>query len=165
VTELFGKNYEVMIIEYNKPVLIIDSDTLLIITTELIEALHSDDELQGLVGHEIAHSIFNERGREIKERVKKSGDPSAIHALAVIELSCDAIVARTLLLLGRDPRAFVRLIESLERNYAKDGESYHPAAEVRRKFVEGITPSTPVKAQQSAAFKALKSSLFLTRNH
>lgn len=164
VTELYGKNYEILIIKYNKPVLFVDSDALLVLTTELLQQLQSDDELLFLIAHEIAHSIFNEKSKAIKEILADHNVAALIHDLAVIELSCDAIAARTLLHLGRDARAFADLNDKLDRSYKHEWGNYHPAASVRRSLVENLTRSSTSQAHQSNSLKAIKSALYLALN-
>lgn len=163
-TELYGKNYEIIVIQYNKPVILVDSDAVMVITTELLQQLKSDDELLFLVAHEIAHSIFNEKSVAIKSALRDKTEPSLIHALAVIELSCDAIAARTLLHLGRATLSFADLSDRIDRSYEHEKVNYHPSAALRRSFVESIASCPAIKARQSDSLKNIKSALYLASN-
>jgi Zn-dependent protease with chaperone function len=137
VTKLYSRNYKIVLVEFDKPFLMVDSDAVLILSTELLKDI-SDDELLGLVAHEAAHSIFREKSLQLKAA---NQTPEVLSYLALIELSCDAIAARTMMAINRPPLAFLTFIKKIESNYSEDNSnapSYHPTATSRIKIIKQI---------------------------
>jgi hypothetical protein len=137
VTELYNRNYKIVLVQFDKPFLMIDSDAVLIISTELLKDIN-DDELLGLVAHEAAHSIFRDKSVQLKA-AKPSKE--VLSYLSLIEISCDAIAARTMLAMNRQPLAFLEFVKRIEREYAAEKETglnYHPTASDRIKIIKQI---------------------------
>jgi hypothetical protein len=136
VTELYSRNYKIVLVEFNKPFLMIDSDAVLIVSTELLKDI-KDDELLGLIAHEAAHSIFREKSLQLKAANQTA---EVLQFLALIEISCDAIAARTMMAINRPPLAFLQFIKKIERDYSeeKENNNYHPTATSRIKIIKQI---------------------------
>lgn len=132
----FGKNYEVFLVEFDKPVLIIDSDCVLVLTTELLKEVKDDDELLGLALHEIAHSLYSDKSIQLQELLTgKKLKAEAQEQLALIELSCDAFAVRSMMALKRQPLKFLEFIVECEKKYKSNGDdSYHPSGDFRLKL-------------------------------
>jgi len=92
-----------------------------------------DDELAGIVAHEMAHAYF-------MVEIRKARKNSDQLAMRVIELKCDAVAMLTLKLLGHDPadylRALCRMNDITKRNgYTIDFWS-HPSIGERSQFAQ-----------------------------
>ncbi|MBV9924478.1 MAG: M48 family metalloprotease [Acidobacteria bacterium] len=154
VLSVYGVDYELFVIETPKPSLFLDSDAVMVLTTGLISRARSDDELSGLIAHEVAHARFAQRtaaakallaGLTAEGKGQSDGAWQALRELSRIELECDAVAARTLLTLGQDPGEFVRGIRRIEQDFpdevARGGEygvDWHPPAEVRLRVVTAL---------------------------
>jgi hypothetical protein len=137
ITSLYNKNYKIVLVQFNKPFLMIDSDAVLIVSTELLKDIN-DDELFGLIAHEAAHSIFTEKSKQLKAADQTK---EVLNYLALIEISCDAIAARTMLALNRPPLAFLQFIKRIEADYSEEkanAPNYHPTATSRIKIIKQI---------------------------
>ena len=143
--KIYQKSYKLVLVDYNKPVLIIDTDSVLIVTSEVLKIANAE-ELFGLIVHEEAHSIFRERTQALKGLLHSDKKNEAIKALALIELMCDNIAAYTLRATAQDPLAFLRLISRAEEIYPADTieNNFHPSG---RKRLDVITT---VLQQQTA---------------
>lgn len=137
---IYGKTYKIILLEYDKPVLIIDTDSVLIITTEVLKISRSDDELLGLILHEVSHSIFRKKSDQIKRALNSGQREDALKNLALIELMCDTIAAYTLKSMGRDPLAFLQLVVRSETMYTPDrnNDNYHPSGKKRLAIISKV---------------------------
>ena len=145
--DLYGKKYEISVIKFDKPFLMVDSDCVLIISTELLDIISSEDELIGLVMHEIAHSIFAEKTAGLHQALKDDRTrEQAKKYLALAEYSCDAIAVRSMLYLNRQPLKFLELVVRTERSYKTDDSetSYHPPATERLSVASRFVDSSLV---------------------
>lgn len=73
---------------------------ILLISDSLADALY-DDELAGIIAHELGHSYFMDE----MVAARKTDDASAMR---VVELKCDAVAMLSLQLMGRDPSLLLR---------------------------------------------------------
>lgn len=146
--KIYQKSYRVVLVDYNKPVLIIDTDSVLIVTSEVLKIANAE-ELFGLIVHEEAHSIFRDRTQALKGLLHSDKKDEAIKALALIELMCDNIAAYTLRATAQDPLAFLRLISRAEEIYPADTieNNFHPSGQKRLEVI------TTVFQQQQAKRK------------
>lgn len=164
---LYGRDYEIFLLDTRAPAILIDSGAVLVISTGLVGHARSDDELIGFVAHEIAHPQFAERGVAAKELYAKmvarqeadsAGAREALRELARIELECDAVAARTLSVMGMDPTQFVRSVERINREFpeqtsrgAEMGVNWHPPTSMRLLIVEGLVDGEGSKREPKAS--------------
>jgi hypothetical protein len=102
VLELHGHNDRIELFLYHDrfPRASVWMGCVLIISDALADPLH-DDELAGIVAHEMAHAYF--MIETIKAR--RRGDQQVMR---IVELKCDAVAMLTLKLLGHDPADHLR---------------------------------------------------------
>lgn len=126
--------WSVAVYKSEKPVIATWYLQVIIISTGMIDLL-SDDELIGLMGHEIGHSYFAD---EI-EAALKNGDQHAAH---VAELQADVVAALSLMILGKSPsRMYDGLYKSVI-NRREAGETiempFHPDLSVRARIANAV---------------------------
>jgi predicted Zn-dependent protease len=164
---LYGRDYEIFLLDTRAPAILIDSGAVLVMSTGLVARARSDDELIGFVAHEIAHAQFAERGVAAKELYAKmaarqeagsAGAREALRELARIELECDAVAARTLSVMGMDPTQFVRSVERINREFPAEtsrgsemGVNWHPPTSMRLRVVETLTVGEGSKREPQAS--------------
>lgn len=93
-----------------------------------------DDELAGIVAHEMAHAYFMNEFRKARNNHDQL-------AMRIVELKCDAVAMLTLKLLGHDPadhlRALRRLTDITRLNgYTSLDTRSHPSIEERSQFAQ-----------------------------
>jgi hypothetical protein len=180
---LYGVEYEFYILNTSKPSIFLDNDAVLVLTTGLVSRARGDAELLGFMAHEVAHAQFGQRTAAAKGlysgllaagRGESDGARQTLRELALIELECDAIAARTLVTLGFNPAEFIEAIERVEQDFPKEtgrggeyGVDWHPATAVRLRVVtalsaQGGTRKIPTR---SARLKALQDLLDLPNPH
>lgn len=158
---LYGRDYEIFLINTRKPALLIDSGAVLVIGTGLLSRARSDDELFGFVAHEIAHAQFAERSVAAKElyatlaglkEADSEGACEALKELSRIELECDAVTARTLSVMGMDPTQFIRSVDRINHDFpaetssgAEIGVNWHPPISMRLLVVEALADAEALK--------------------
>jgi len=105
---------------------------VLVISDALADHL-SDDELAGIVAHEMGHAYF--MIETIKAR--KHGDGEAMR---IVELKCDAVAMLTLKLLGRDAADYLRALLRITDITKLDGyaslDFLHPSIRERTDFAQ-----------------------------
>lgn len=154
VLALYHQDYTLFIIETRVPAILIDSGSILVISTGLLRRVQNDDELFGFVAHEVAHAFFSQRSIAAKELYASllashaqdsSGALAALKSLARIELECDAVAARTLTVLRLNPREFIASVERITTDFPDEtskptelGVNWHPVTQLRRKVVEAL---------------------------
>lgn len=164
-----GQVYDIILIQTPKPMIFLETATLLVISTGLLEGVKSDDELLGLVAHEVGHEYFLEYSFYTKQILKTitegNREPSLerkyLEALSLIELHCDAFAALTLTYIQQSPGSFIDAIERFGQDYPADPNGYHPQVAARRLLVEQIVPGKHLQAKPkvSAALQRLKNLL------
>jgi hypothetical protein len=104
----------------------------IIITTRMM-VIASDEEIRGIVAHELAHEyVWDERIKAMREKDAK--------LMRECELFCDAVAAFTLKESGDDPASYGRIIKRLtiigiNAGYAMRQESEtHPSLDARKKL-------------------------------
>ncbi len=109
----------------------VDRTAIFITTGLLIHA--SDEELRGIVAHELAHEyVWDERknARQMKD----------VRLMRECELFCDAVAAFTLKEIGDDPVSYGRILERVTGIEIKAGigsryeSDTHPSLETRKKL-------------------------------
>jgi hypothetical protein len=169
---LYGRDYEIFLINTRKPALLTDSGAVLVMGTGILSRARSDDELLGFVAHEIAHAQFAERSIAAKElyatlvKRKEAGSAGASEALkelSRIELECDAVTARTLSVMGMDPTQFIRSMERINQEFpaetsqgAEMGVNWHPPTSMRLLVVDALVDGEALK-RKAGVSKLLRS--------
>ena len=158
---LYGREYEIFLINTRKPALLIYSGAVLVMGTGILSRARSNDELFGFVAHEIAHAQFAERSIAAKElyailvgrkEANSDGAREALKELSRIELECDAVTARTLSVMGMDPTQFIRSMERINQEFPEEtsrgaemGVNWHPPISMRLQVVEALADSKALK--------------------
>jgi hypothetical protein len=169
---LYGRDYEIFLINTGKPALLIESGTVLVMGTGILSRARSDDELFGFAAHEIAHAQFAERSIAAKElyaalierkEADSAGASEALKDLSRIELECDAVAARTLSVMGMDPTQFIRSMERINQEFPAEtsrgtemGVNWHPPTSMRLLVVEALAEGEGLKRKPQAS-KLLRS--------
>jgi len=135
VPELHGRGHTIELFLYRNqfPQAMVWHGCVLTISASLANELH-DDELAGIVGHEMGHGYF--MNETIKAR--NHGDRQA---MKIVELRCDAVAMLSLKLLGHDPADHLRglrLINDLVRRNGYNGldSTHHPSIVERTQFAQ-----------------------------
>lgn len=140
--------YNVVIVQARKPFIFIESGVVLVVSTGLIAKTESDDELLGLVAHEIAHEYFTEYSfytKQILKAIEEGNQESVLErkyleALSLIELHCDAFAALSLASMNYQPVSFIEFIERIDAEITKEKINFHPTPQVRKAVVQRILP-------------------------
>ena len=105
---------------------------VIVITTRLM-VIASDEEIRGIVAHELAHEyVWDERIQAMKANDGK--------LMRECELFCDAVAAFTLKELGADPASYGRILERLTiiginaGNAMRQESETHPSLDARKKL-------------------------------
>ena len=122
---------------------------MLVMTTGLLSELESDDELLGLVAHEVGHDYFSEYSKYTEHLflyTKLRGREASLirhfaNVLAILELQCDAFAAITMGHLGYDPSAFTLAVIRMNKKFPVDPEAYHPKSFMRERVTSGVVTS------------------------
>jgi hypothetical protein len=111
----------------------------LIVTTGMLRAAPSDDQLCGWVAHALA------RERHVARAVAavRTGDDLSLRR---IELECDAVAADALFFTGMDPLAYAQSVFAVvtsdpERASVYDGLTDHPSLADRLRLIERLAKS------------------------
>lgn len=161
ILKLYHQDYTLYVIETRVPAILIDSGSILVISTGLLGRVRSDDELLGFVAHEIAHAFFSQRSVAAKELYaallarqaqNSAGAKAALKALSRIELECDAVAARTLSVLRMNPSEFIASVERITNDFPQEtshvtelGVNWHPSAQLRRRIIEALADANTLK--------------------
>jgi hypothetical protein len=104
-----------------------------LVISDALAAPLDDDELAGIVAHEMGHAYFM---IEISN-ARKRGDRQA---MKIVELKCDAVAMLSLKLLGHDPADHLRglrRVNDLTRTHGFNPlDGVHPSIGERRRFAE-----------------------------
>lgn len=166
--------FKLLVVEHPVPVAMNDSGVLLMVTTGLVERATSDDEVLGVVAHELGHDIHWRRTARARQtlELREHGAGTELMArqareeLVKIELECDAFSAITLAAMGRNPGVFGGYLLASAHDYpALVAENMPPAGE-RARVIERVVPAAALTTppRQSKAFKSLKA-LLEARKH
>ena len=161
--------FKLLVVKHPVPVAMNDSGVLLMVTTGLIERASSDDEILGVVAHELGHDIHWRRTARARQtlELREHGAGTELMArqareeLAKIELECDAFSAITLAAMGRDPGVFGRYLLASAHDYSGLVAENMPPADERARVIERVVPAAALTTppRQSEAFKKLKALL------
>jgi hypothetical protein len=130
-----GGSMEVLVFSTRTPIISCYGDSVLILSTGLLEGL-SDDELLAAVSHELAHGWYIEE----TALARQSRDAER---LKVIELKCDAVAVLMMLSLRRDPSALLSALDAVDARLrqlygadylARCDSRKHPTLTARRLF-------------------------------
>lgn len=121
---------ELFLYRHKTPVAMVWRGYVLAISDSLAAAL-SDEELAGVVAHELAHAYFMDETVAAKRRGDEQG-------MKVVELKCDAVAMLTLKLMGTDPVKYVSGLQKLNgitvvKRYNLNSW-WHPSISERKKF-------------------------------
>jgi hypothetical protein len=133
VLEYHGRGQApIYILRSEQPKAYMVARAVIIITTRLMISA-SDEEIRGVVAHELAHEyVWEERSRGLEAKNGK--------LMRECELFCDAVAAFTLKEIGDDPASYGRILERLTLIGMSEGsamrkESYtHPSLDARKKL-------------------------------
>ena len=158
--------FKLLVVEHKVPVAMNDSGVLLMVTTGLVERATSDDEILGVVAHELDHDIHwrrTSRARQTLELYEHGAGTEFLarrerEELAKIELECDAFSAVTLAAMGRNPGVFGRYLLAAAHDYPDLVAENMPPVEDRARVIERVVPPTALSTlpRQSEAHKKLK---------
>ncbi len=159
--------YDLYVFRNRSPYIINQSGAILVMTTGLLNELVSDDELLGLVAHEVGHDYFSEYSKYSEHLflyTKLKGKETVLlrhfaQVLAILELQCDAFAAITMGHLGYDPSAFTSAVIRMNEKFPVDPEAYHPKPFMRKRVVSGVVMTVEnehKKKQVSLAFREVK---------
>jgi hypothetical protein len=122
----------IYVLQSEKPKAGLIDRAVIIITTRLM-TIASDEEIRGIVAHELAHDyIWDEY-----VKAKREKDIKRMHEC---ELFCDAVAAFTLKQIGDDPASYARILErmTLIGIYVGSGMRHesptHPSLDARKRL-------------------------------
>ena len=95
----------IYVLQSEKPKAALVDRAVIIITTRLL-TIASDEEIRGIVAHELAHDYIWEETL----RARKEKDVKRMHEC---ELFCDAVATFTLKQIGDDPASYARILERM----------------------------------------------------
>ncbi|HEV2864654.1 MAG TPA: M48 family metalloprotease [Pyrinomonadaceae bacterium] len=161
--------FKLLVVEHRVPVAMNDSGVLLMVTTGLVERATSDDEILGVVAHELGHDIHWRRTAKARQtlELREHGAGTELMArqareeLVKIELECDAFSAITLASMGRNPGVFGGYLLASAHDYSDLVAENMPPADERARVIERVVPAAALATppRQSEAFKSLKALL------
>jgi hypothetical protein len=167
--------FKLLVVDHKVPVAMNDSGVLLMVTTGLVERATSDDEILGVVAHELDHDIHWRRTAKARAalELREHGAGTELTArqareeLAKIELECDAFSAVTLAAMGRNPEVFGRYLLASAHDYPDLVAENMPPVEDRARVIERVVPAAALATPplQSEALKKLKALLEARRAH
>lgn len=139
------KIYDIAIVRHETPLIFSDSGVVLVITTGALIEVKSEDELIGLIAHEIGHEYFAQHSiytKHLLENITNEKETSLrdylVKILLILELQCDAFAAISTAYLGYNPFAFLNWLERVANKFPEHSKGYHPKESVRRHVVSGI---------------------------
>lgn len=141
--------FKLLVVEHPVPVAMNDSGVLLMVTTGLVERASSDDEILGVVAHELDHDIHWRRTARARQtlELREHGAGTELMArqareeLAKIELECDAFSSVTLAAMGRNPGLFGRYLLASAHDYPDLVAENMPPVEDRARVIERVAPA------------------------
>jgi hypothetical protein len=161
--------FRLLIVDHKVPVAMNDSAVLLMVTTGLFERSTSDDEVLGVIAHELGHDIHWRRTAAARHALELYDhgvgiEPLARQAreeLAKIELECDAFSSVTLAAMRRNPEAFGRFLLSALHDFPEYVAETMPLVEERARVIDSVIPSAALSniSRQSEALTKLKALL------
>lgn len=167
--------FKLLVVDHKVPVAMNDSGVLLMVTTGLVERATSDDEILGVVAHELDHDIHWRRTARARAalELREHGAGTELMArqareeLVKIELECDAFSAVTLAAMGRNPEVFGRYLLASAHDYPDLVAENMPPVEDRARVIERVVPAAALATPplQSEALKKLKALLEARRAH
>ena len=108
-------------------------ECVLVLSDSLAGTL-KDDELIGIVGHELAHAYFMDE--IVAARKRQDG-----RAMRAVELECDAVAMITLRVMGKDPGQLLKGLQritvmSKSKSYQSSSYWMHPQIAEREEFAQ-----------------------------
>ncbi len=122
----------IYVLRSDRPKAYMVDHAVIFITTRMM-VIASDEEIRGIIAHELAHEyLWDDRHKAMKEKDGK--------LMREYELFCDAVAAFTLKEIGDDPSSYGRIIERLTIIGIKAGNAMaqesetHPSLDTRKKL-------------------------------
>jgi hypothetical protein len=122
----------IVVLRSEQPKAYLVERAVIIITTRLM-VIASDEEIRGIVAHELAHEyVWDERIKAINTKDVK--------LMRECELFCDAVAAFTLMEIDDDPASYGRILERLTiigtnaGNAMRQESDTHPSLDARKKL-------------------------------
>jgi hypothetical protein len=140
VLELYGRSGKLVLFLYRNdlPLARLWRGCVVAVSDGLAEPLY-DDELAGILAHELSHSYFED---EMAEALRAQN----AFSMRVVELKCDGVAILSLKLLGLAPAGYVKGLRRIQSITKRQGLSdavlqSHPALFQRMKFSERFIES------------------------
>ncbi|HZS04307.1 MAG TPA: M48 family metalloprotease [Blastocatellia bacterium] len=122
----------IVVLRSDQPKAYLVERAVIIITTRMM-VIASDEEIRGIVAHELAHEyVWDER--------IKAMNTKDVKLMRECELFCDAVAAFTLKEIGADPASYGRILERLTiiginaGNAMRQESDTHPSLDARKKL-------------------------------
>jgi len=122
----------IVVLRSEQPKAYLVERSVIIITTRMM-VIASDEEIRGIIAHELAHEyVWDERVKATKEKDGK--------LMRECELFCDAVAAFTLKEVGDDPTSYSRILGRLTeigiitRATTRHESDTHPSLDARQKL-------------------------------
>jgi hypothetical protein len=122
----------IYVLQSEKPKAALVDRAVIIITTRLM-TIATDEEIRGIVAHELAHDYIWDENM----KAKREKDVKRMHEC---ELFCDAVAAFTLKQIGDDPASYARILERMTFIGIYVGSSLrhesptHPSLDTRKRL-------------------------------
>ena len=122
----------IYILQSEKPKAALVDRAVIIITTRLL-TIATEEEIRGIVAHELAHDYIWDENM----KAKREKDVKRMHEC---ELFCDAVAAFTLKQIGDDPASYARILERMTLIGIYVGSSMrhksptHPSLDARKRL-------------------------------
>jgi len=120
-----------------------------IIITTRMKVIASDEEIRGIIAHELAHEyVWDERAKAMKEKDGK--------LMRECELFCDAVAAFTLKEVGDDPASYGRILGRLTeigiitRATTRHESDTHPSLDARLKLNKFLSQRLDLNLKKSS---------------
>lgn len=112
--------YRLLIIKTVDPVAFVEDNCVVVLSTGLLMAANSEDAVAGVVAHEQAHGLFDERAGVARRQLEaaqqqgnKAFENQALASINLIEYECDAVAAVQLSATGYNPLRYLDLLEGV----------------------------------------------------
>lgn len=119
----FGATPAVLVIPERSPNAFVTAVDEIVLSTGLLSAVGSTDELAFVLAHEMGHVALHHSRPNYKAQLAFTGQRNSVHALISHEVEADRFAVRLLMQSGYEPRAGLELLTRLQRVFARQGSS------------------------------------------